>query len=84
MITINLGKSDFLQSPNHSATVAPSISRPPSEVSSPLLYLSPYGGLRYEGETYRTPNLEASPLTPLPLGSATCHRRDARTGKGEL
>ena len=35
------------------------VMQPPSKVSSPLLYLSPYiGGLRYEGETYRTPMIK--------------------------
>ena len=34
------------------------VMQPPSKVSSPLLYLSPLGGLRYEGETYRTPMIK--------------------------
>ena len=46
----------------------------PSEVSSPLLYLSPYGGLRYEGETSRTPKYLRPRISLIPRISK-CRRK---------
>ena len=50
--------------------LSPSIARPPSEVSPPLISVPLIGGLSYEGEASRTPNLEYEPkgrhLRPVP------------------